>query len=46
MVDFYRSRPAYTKAVTAMIGLKFKDEDELEQMSRGMILMEVRPEDK
>ena len=28
IVDFYRRRPAYTKAVTAMIGLKFKDETE------------------
>ena len=45
MVDFYRSRPAYTKAVTAVIGLKFKDETELKQMSRGMMLMEVEPED-
>jgi deazaflavin-dependent oxidoreductase (nitroreductase family) len=39
MVDFNRRRPAYTKVVTAMIGLKFKDEIELEQMGRGMMLM-------
>lgn len=29
LVKFYRERPAYTKSVMAMAGMKFKDEDEL-----------------
>lgn len=43
-VDFYRRRPAYTRSVAAMVGLKFKDEAELRQMARQWMLVAIKPQ--
>lgn len=44
LVHFYRSKPAYTRSVMAMAGMKFKDEDELRSMGRNLTLLAVTPE--
>ena len=44
LVQFYRSKPAYTRSVLAMVGLKFKDEDELRELGKNLTLLAVRPE--
>jgi hypothetical protein len=44
LVQFYRSKPAYTRSVMAMAGMKFKDEDELRVMGRNLTLLAVTPE--
>ena len=44
LVQFYRSKPAYTRSVMAMAGMKFKDEDELRSMGRNLTLLAVTPE--
>lgn len=44
LVKFYRERPAYTKSVMAMAGMKFKDEDELRVLGQKLTLLAVKPE--
>lgn len=44
MVDFYHRKPTYTRAVTAAVGLKFKDENELRELARHLMLLAVKPE--
>ncbi|MCX6059437.1 MAG: nitroreductase family deazaflavin-dependent oxidoreductase [Chloroflexi bacterium] len=44
LVQFYRSKPAYTRSVMALAGIKFKDEDELRSMGRNLTLLAVTPE--
>ncbi|NOH03482.1 MAG: nitroreductase family deazaflavin-dependent oxidoreductase [Chloroflexi bacterium] len=43
LVQFYRRKPAYTRSVMAMVGMKFKDEDELRVLGRGLTLLTVKP---
>jgi len=44
LVKFYRERPAYTKSVMAMAGMKFKDENELRALGQKLTLLAVKPE--
>jgi deazaflavin-dependent oxidoreductase (nitroreductase family) len=44
LVRFYRSKPAYTRSVMAMAGMKFKDEDELRVIAGNIMLLAVKPE--
>ena len=44
LVQFYRNKPAYTRSVMAMAGIKFKDEDELRVIGKNLTLLSVRPE--
>jgi len=44
LVQFYRSKPAYTRSVMAMAGMKFKDEDELRILGKNLTLLAVKPE--
>ncbi len=44
LAQFYRSKPAYTRSVMAMAGIKFKDEDELRELGKNLTLLAVRPE--
>ena len=44
LIQFYRSKPAYTRSVMAMAGLKFKDEDELRIIAKNIMLLAVKPE--
>jgi deazaflavin-dependent oxidoreductase (nitroreductase family) len=44
LVQFYRSKPAYTRSVMAMAGMKFKDEDELRVIGKDLTLLAVKPE--
>lgn len=44
LVQFYRQKPAYTRSVMAMAGMKFKDEDELRTMGKNLTLLAVKPE--
>ena len=44
LVQFYRHKPAYTRSVMAMAGMKFKDEDELRVMGKDLTLLAVKPE--
>jgi deazaflavin-dependent oxidoreductase (nitroreductase family) len=46
LVQFYRSKPAYTRSVMAMAGMKFKDEDELRILGKNLMLLAVKPERK
>lgn len=46
IVAFVRRRPVYARSVMAMVGLKFKDEDELRSMARQWILLAVQPSEK
>ena len=43
LVQFYRTKPAYTRSVMAMAGLKFKDEVELRELGRNLTLLAVHP---
>jgi len=45
LVAFYRSAPKYARAVMSLGGLKVKDETELRQMARKLMLLAVKPED-
>ena len=40
----YRSKPAYTRSVMAMAGMKFKDEAELRELGKNLTLLAVKPE--
>ena len=44
LVRFYRQKPAYTRSVMAMAGMKFKDEDELRELGKNLTLLAVKPE--
>jgi deazaflavin-dependent oxidoreductase (nitroreductase family) len=44
LVQFYRRKPAYTRSVMAMAGMKFKDEDELRVIGKNLTLLAVKPE--
>lgn len=43
LVRFFRRKPAYTRSVMAMVGMKFKDEDELRVIGKNLTLLAVRP---
>ena len=44
LVQFYRRKPAYTRSVMAMVGIKFKDEDELRLFAKDLSLLAIKPE--
>jgi deazaflavin-dependent oxidoreductase (nitroreductase family) len=44
MVRFYRAKPAYTRSVMAMVGMKFEGEDELRALGSKLTLLAVKPE--
>ena len=44
MVKFYRAKPAYTRSVMAMVGMKFEGEDELRKIASQLKLFAVKPE--
>jgi len=44
LVQFYRNKPAYTRSVMAMAGMKFKDEDDLRVIGKNLTLLAVKPE--
>ena len=44
LVQFFRRKPAYTRSVMAMVGMKFKDEDELRTLGSTLTLLAVHPE--
>lgn len=44
LVQFYRHKPAYTRSVMAMAGMKFKDEDDLRVIGKDLTLLAVKPE--
>jgi deazaflavin-dependent oxidoreductase (nitroreductase family) len=44
MVKFYRAKPAYTRSVMAMVGMKFEGEEELRKIASQLILFAVKPE--
>lgn len=44
LVQFYRQKPAYTRSVMAMAGMKFKDEDELRELGKNLTLLAVKRE--
>ena len=44
LVQFFRRKPAYTRSVMAMVGMKFKDEDELREVGKNLTLLAVQPE--
>ncbi|MBI5352080.1 MAG: hypothetical protein HZB50_05535 [Chloroflexi bacterium] len=44
LVKFFRNKPAYTRSVLAMVGLKFKDEAELRELGKNLTLLAVKPE--
>ncbi len=44
LVQFYRAKPAYTRSVMAMAGMKFKDEEELRLLGRNLTLLAIKPE--
>ena len=44
LVRFYRQKPAYTRSVMAMAGMKFKDENELRELGKNLTLLAVKPE--
>ncbi|HNK63809.1 MAG TPA: nitroreductase family deazaflavin-dependent oxidoreductase [Anaerolineales bacterium] len=43
LVQFYRRKPAYTRSVMAMVGMKFKNEEELREIGNKLTLLAVRP---
>ena len=43
LVQFFRKKPAYTRSVMAMVGLKFKDENELRALGDKLTLLAVTP---
>lgn len=44
LVKFYREKPAYTRSVMAMVGMKFNGEDELRAIASKLLLLAVHPE--
>jgi deazaflavin-dependent oxidoreductase (nitroreductase family) len=43
LVQFFRRKPAYTRSVMAMVGMKFKDEEELRPLGKNLTLLAVKP---
>lgn len=43
LVQFFRRKPAYTRSVMAMVGMKFKDEEELRALGKNLTLLAVQP---
>ncbi|MFZ5857433.1 MAG: nitroreductase family deazaflavin-dependent oxidoreductase [Chloroflexota bacterium] len=43
MVKFFRKKPAYTRSVMAMVGMKFEGEDELRVLGSKLTLLAVKP---
>jgi deazaflavin-dependent oxidoreductase (nitroreductase family) len=44
MVQFFRRKPAYTRTVMAMVGMKFEGEEELRALGSKLTLIAVHPE--
>lgn len=44
MVNFYRTKPAYTRSIMAMVGMKFEGEEELRKIASKLTLFAVHPE--
>lgn len=44
LVQFHRHKPVYTRSVMAMVGMKFRDEDELRIIAKNLTLLAVKPE--
>jgi deazaflavin-dependent oxidoreductase (nitroreductase family) len=44
LVKFYCEKPAYTRSVMAMIGMKFNGEEDLRAMASKLLLLAVHPE--
>ena len=44
LVRFYRAKPAYTRSVMAMVGMKFEGEGELRTIGSKLMLLAVHPE--
>lgn len=44
LVKFFRRKPAYTRTVLAMVGMTFKDEDELRALGSQLTLLAVKPQ--
>jgi deazaflavin-dependent oxidoreductase (nitroreductase family) len=44
MVQFFRRKPAYTRTVMAMVGMKFESEEELRALGSKVTLLAVEPE--
>ncbi|MBI5840276.1 MAG: nitroreductase family deazaflavin-dependent oxidoreductase [Chloroflexi bacterium] len=44
LVKFYREKPAYTRSVMAMVGMKFGGEDELRAIASKLMLLAIHPE--
>jgi len=44
LVQFFRRKPTYTRSVMAMVGMKFKDEDELRTTAKKLTLLAVKPQ--
>ena len=44
MVQFYRKKPAYTRSVMAMVGMKFENEEQLRTLGSKLTLLAVKPE--
>lgn len=43
-VQFYRKKPAYTRSVMALVGMKFEGEEELRALGSKLTLIAVQPE--
>jgi deazaflavin-dependent oxidoreductase (nitroreductase family) len=44
LVEFYRLKPAYTRAVMNAAGMKFNDEDDLRAIGGRLLLLAVNPQ--
>jgi len=44
LVQFFRSKPVYTRSVMAMVGMKFKDENELREIGKNLTLLAIKPQ--
>ncbi|MBI5934877.1 MAG: nitroreductase family deazaflavin-dependent oxidoreductase [Chloroflexi bacterium] len=43
MVKFFRKKPAYTRSVMAMVGMKFEGEEELRALGAKLTMFAVKP---
>ena len=44
LVKFYREKPAYTRSVMAMVGIKFNGEEDLRTIAPELMLLAIHPE--
>jgi deazaflavin-dependent oxidoreductase (nitroreductase family) len=44
VVKFFRAKPAYTRTVMAMVGMKFEGEEELRALGSKLTLFAIQPE--